>query len=369
MWVKYLRVENFRRVEKAELIFAPGINVICGGNAQGKTTLLRALKVLVGKESRFSDDCVRFGRNFFFLKGKFVRDDGGSTEVIASYSGQRANRAVDGKERNSNEVRKTFPLISLDVSSTNLVKGEPAQRRAFLDEVLLYLKPHYLFIKAAYLRALYHRMRALVEFNQIGNGRLEVYLDELERVMSQHGAKIVGYRREVTEKLKEKLKTAEIASLFGGLVELEYLTVTKGDEDEVEAVIRRRLSENRMIDKERKRASCGPQLDELKIFLGGKTAREFASEGEQKVITILLCQAACEIIKEETGESPVFLIDDFPAGLDERNSVSMMDFLMKKGQIVMTMTPWDLERLMGLNNGSEIQVFRIEKGEVLNGAH
>ncbi len=369
MWVEYLEIENFRRIEKAELSFAPGLNIIHGGNAHGKTTILRALKVLVGEENRFSFECLRFGKEFFLLKGKFIKNDGVKSKVIISCNGQQIKRVVDGKEKSGSETRKIFPLISLDGESSYLVKGEPSYRRKFLDELILYLKPHYSFLKAAYFRALHQRMRALTDFNYSSKGRFELYLDELEKAMSQQGAKIIKYRREVVEKLKRKIEVLKREAILKDSVDFDYFTVGEGEEDEIKMIIKERLFKSRQQDKEKKRTSCGPHLDELKVFLGEKTAREFASEGEQKIVAFLLYFAACQLITEETGEPPILTIDDFSAVLDEESSALLINFLKQEGQVILTLTAQETGRLRVLDSDGDVRFFRVEKGKVKSGAY
>lgn len=369
MWVEYLKIENFRIIEKAELSLTPGLNIIHGGNAHGKTTILRALKVLVGGENRFSVECLRFNKDFFLLKGELTKDDGVKSEVIVSYSGQQTRRVVDGKEKSGSETRKTFPLISLDNESSYLIKGEPSYRRKFLDELILYLKPHYSFLKAAYYRALHQRMRALTDFNYSSKEHFELYLDELEKAMSQQGAKIIKYRREAVEKLKRKIKALKREAILKDLVDFDYLTVGEGEEDEIKMIIKERLFKSRQLDREKGRTSCGPHLDELKVFLGEKTAREFASEGEQKIVACLLYLAASQVIAEETGEHPVLIIDDFPAVLDEKSSARLINFLKQEGQVILTVTAQETGRLKVLDSDGDVRFFRVEEGEVKSGTY
>lgn len=368
MWFEKLKIENFRRIERAELEFSPELNVIYGGNAQGKTTILRALKVLAGEENRFLLEFLRLGKSFFLLKGKIAKEDGLKSEVIASYDGQQSKRLVDGKEKSGNEIRKSFPVVSLESESVYLIKGEPGYRRKFLDEIIIYLKPHYSYLKAAYYRALQQRMKALSEIECPGKESFELYLDELEKTMSQQGAKIIKYRWEAIRKLEEKIKTLNSGTVLNEPVAFEYLTEGQ-EEDEVKLAIKEKLFKNRKLDREKGRTACGPHLDEVRIFFGEKVARDFASEGEQKILTFLLHLAAREVITEETGETPVLLIDDFPAVLDEKNTASLVDFLREKGQVILTVTSWEPEKMAVSSLEKASKVFQVREGEVKSGAH
>ncbi len=364
MRVESLKIENFRRIKRAEIKFSPGLNVFCGGNAQGKTSILRALRVLSGEENRFQPECLRFGQKNFFLKGKFVGGEGVKSEVIAFYSDGQGRRLVNGKEKSGGEVKKKIPLVSLDTESIGVVKGEPEMRRRFLDELILHLKPHYPFLKAAYFRALHQRQKALFDLNCFNRESLSLYLDELENVMSQQGAKITRYRAEVTEKLKKKAGGPGRKECLKGEVSLEYHPVAEGDENEVRELIRQKLFNNRELDKERGRTVFGPHLDELKIYLDGKPARAFASEGEKKGIAAFLIISAWEIIAEETGETPLLLIDDFPSVLDEQSAASLIAFLKGKSQVILTMTSQQPQRLGLKDLEGENRLFLVKEGEV-----
>lgn len=365
MWVEYLRIESFRRIVKAEVNFGPGLNIIFGENAQGKTSVLQALMVLTGEESRFQPEYLRFGSEFFLLKGKFVKDDGVKAEVTASYIGGQGRRTINGKERSGSDVKKAFPVVSLDAETVTLVKGEPSQRRKFLDEFILRLKPHYNFLRAAYYRALYQRQRALMEEDRFGGDSLNLYLDELENIMSQQGAKIVKYRAEAALKLERKARELkkEAYPLESDL-SLKYQAVAEGREEVVRKLIKEGLSQSRARDREKRRATFGPHLDELAILLGNKPARAFASEGEKKEISFLLELAVREVIAEETGESPLFLVDDFPSVLDERAVASLISFLQGRGQVVLALTSQLPKGMDFPACDKKSRIFRVEKGEI-----
>jgi DNA replication and repair protein RecF len=182
--------------------------------------------------------------------------------------------------------------------------------------------------------------------------------------MSQQGAKITRYRAEVTEKLKKKAGGQRKIECLKGEVSLEYHPVAEGNESEVRDLIRQRLFNNRELDKERGRTVFGPHLDELKIYLDGKPARAFASEGEKKGIAAFLTILAWEVIAEETGETPLLLIDDFPSVLDEQSAASLVGFLKGKGQVILTVTSQQPERLGLKDLEGENRLFLVKEGEV-----
>lgn len=360
MKIKQLQLNNFRNIEKIELNPDEKLNFFIGNNAQGKTNILEAIFFLAtGNSFRSNDDnnLVKFGSQNFLLKASYKYEDR-TIHTNLSYEKQQGKIIkINGKkpgQSNANRL-KTVLFIPDDLF---LVKGNPAKRRNFLDFVLKQLSPEYKYNLNNYSNILKKR-NFLLKREQSKSSSFAI-VDEL---FVESAVKIVIARlkyinvldstvREIYEKLNSeppqlKIRYALSFPLDNGKINLESLRETLSKE----------IKQNKEVELKKRITVLGPHLDDMHIYQDGRLARQFASQGQQRNISVCLKFAEMESFKKISGYYPILLLDEVLAELDNQKRQLLIDYLLKS-QFQSFLTSVNLERI----NLSRSSVYLIENG-------
>jgi DNA replication and repair protein RecF len=351
MRIHELQIINFRNLRFLRAEFAPGLNLVHGANAQGKTNLLEAIHMLVT------------GRSFRTTSERemvpWVRDDYEATLVRA-----RVKKAV-GEERflltfnqgekhitvNGEPIRKLGELIGrinavlFTPSDLQLVRGAPGLRRRFLDICLSQVNRTYLFHLQRYDLALRQR-NALLKQHQ----RRPSLRDELaawDDQLAEHGAGVIHARKDAVERLSRD--AAEHYGRIAGMTEalaIEYRpspalagAATPG---EIRARLLGALHSAINEDIRRGATSAGPHRDDLTFLIDARDARDFGSQGQQRSCVLALKFAELLLMREATGEPPLLLLDDLMSELDESRKQALLTALDPDVQTFLTATEKEL---------------------------
>jgi DNA replication and repair protein RecF len=329
-----LVVRDFRNIRELELRPAARLNVIAGDNGQGKTSVLEALYAVATSKS-FRTDNLR----------ELVREGAAESRVFAEIRQDRERReqralvglaqrgfSIDGKRpKRLAEYAVRTPVVVFHPGDLELVSGPAQGRRTLLDRVALFLEPSSSDDRARYVRALRERQRALEE-RGVRAGDLPAF----EEVAAEYGARLSAARRRAAEELIAALLPAFTHMATPGL-RLDASYQPGGSEDA--ALFVRELAERRVVDLRRGRASFGPQRDELELAVDGRPARQHASQGQQRVLTLALKVAELTSIREARRVEPVLLLDDVSSELDPSRTGAVYAFLRQsQSQIFVTTT-------------------------------
>jgi DNA replication and repair protein RecF len=317
VYIEKISLKNFRNYKEECISFDRNVNIITGKNGQGKTNLIEAVQILsLGKSFRTLIDAemIRFGADFFHVKGAFFKQEE-PLSVEIQYSKKEKRIKVDGAEKRKNaDLLENVYTVVFSPEDLKIVAEDPEKRRKFLDRELFQLKPLYYTQLNLYKKALVNRNSVLKE-ERPDDGLLDVY----DKVLSESGAKIILERAQFTEKLHEI--SAEIgARISGGKEDISVLydpDIDPEASESIEAAIREKLQKSRARDKERRTTTAGPHLDDLKITTSGIDLRRYGSRGQQRTAALALKLAELRILKEETGEDAILLLDDVLSELDE----------------------------------------------------
>lgn len=342
--VAKLWLADFRQVEQLELELTPGLTVFVGDNAQGKTTLLEAVAWIARARSfrGVSDHAlVRSGQTRAVVRAD-VRHDGREQLFEAEIRASGRNRV----QLNRTPVQRTRDLHGLLRVSVfapddlQLVKGGPAHRREYLDELLVALALRYGVAQSDYERVLKHRnalLRAGVR-DATDRSTLEVFDDQLVSAATE----LTRGRLRLLDRLVPAIASAyrELAGA-AAVPAAEYRADWSDsplDESMVDRLpdeLRRALASSRRKEEDRRVTLVGPHRDELHLTIAGFDARTHASQGEQRTLSLALRLAGHRIVTELTGSTPVLLLDDVFSELDGLRAAALVSSL-PPGQTLLT---------------------------------
>ncbi len=343
MILKALELDFFRNYVHTELSFSPGVNVIWGENAQGKTNLLEAAAYLSSCRShraRYDRELIRFGVDHAFLKGEVFSHSRDFTLEARLHRGERRQLFSNGvKLKTAGELGEVFNTILFCPEDLSLIRDGAVERRRFLDDAICQLRPRYAVALAEYKR-LYEQKTRILRDQEEKPSLLET-LDDFNLRMAQVGAYLIHYRAHFVKRLSAL--TPPIQSDFSGgreRLSLRYETVsTVTDPEAGPKVILERLLEHqqthRRAELESRQCLSGPHKDDLAVELDGQTARQFASQGQTRTAALSLKLACRELFREETGEWPVLLLDDVLSELDARRRSFVLERI-DGGQVLIT---------------------------------
>ena len=344
MKLNELYLRSFRNYEELNLSFDPGVNLIVGRNAQGKTNLLESIGYLgSGKSFRAqkTSELVRFSQDFAEIHGKMTSQNREQSIrwVLFPNGRQRILERNGVKKRTANEVSGMLPSVLFCPEDLMILKGGSAPRRRLGDQALCQLRPNYDAALNEYTRILDQKSRILKDHRE-NPALLEILPDYNER-LCQVGALIISYRARFYEAMGQA--AAGFHGAFSGGAEeffLQYKTVsTVTDPFASVSVLQGQLQEHLQSHyrAELDSANCltGPHKDDFDIDLSGISLKLYGSQGQTRTATISLKLAQRELMRRELGEEPLLLLDDVLSELDP----SRQDFVLNqitKGQVFIT---------------------------------
>ncbi len=368
MYLEKLSLTDFRSYAQVDLSLEPGVTVLVGSNGIGKTNLMEAIGYLATLNShRVSTDAplLRFGTERAMIRAKLVRGEQ-ATVLELEINASRANR---GRINRSNPVRARDLLgicqtVLFAPEDLALVKGDPSNRRRFLDELLVSLMPRHAATRSDYDRVLKQR-NALLKSGRTGKFTAghEATLDVWDQHMARAGAELLHARLELVDRLQPHLRNA-YAQLTDGSKEASavYRSTLQDILDDDGAAADsgaaapaedlRLLSVEQLTDRyiqafaaarrkelERGISLVGPHRDELELVLGSAPAKGYASHGETWSMCLSLRLASYYVMLDDArtgGSPPILILDDVFAELDVQRRRKLAAIVSGAEQVLVT---------------------------------
>ena len=332
MRILRLQLRNHRNYAQLDLSPGPGLNIFIGANGQGKTNLLEAVAMLALSSSpRAHREVELVGPVTPASRIEALVETAGRTVNVAISLAVEADRArrvveVDGNRRRAFDLPGHFRVTLFWPDDLGLVKAGPELRRRFLNQMLVQIEPGYARALSGLRRVLEQR-NSLLKRMAAGEGGDDV-LDAWDRELVQIGGEIVAARaRAVTEIEPEAARChAEIGG--GERFEIHY----EGPPADFEEAVHNSRAE----DLRRGVTSVGPHRDDVRLILGGRDARSYASQGQQRTAVVSLKLAEAALIAKRTGERPVLLLDDVLSELDGERRAALLGEVAEGGQVIIT---------------------------------
>ena len=339
-----IHLRDFRNYQDTALEFAPGVNLIVGDNAQGKTNLLEAIAYLgSGKSFRAlkTGEMIRFGADFADLEGSVHSQQRQQSLRWVLFAGSRPRQIWQNgvKKKTAGEIAGVLPTVLFCPEDLMVLKTGSAQRRRLGDHALCQLRPNYDAALTEYNRILDQKSRILKDHFE--NPSILEILPEYNLRLCQVGALLISYRVRFYDSLGKA--AAKYHGQFSGFAEefsLTYKTVSTVTDPfapvaELTSQLQEHLQSHYRAELETASCLTGPHKDDFSVSLSGIDLKSYGSQGQTRTAAISLKLAQRELMGREWGEEPVLLLDDVLSELDP----GRQDFVLNQivsGQVFIT---------------------------------
>ena len=349
MYVRHLGLRDFRSWAQADLELEPGRTVFVGPNGFGKTNLIEALwysSTLSSHRVGTDAPLIRAG-NTRAVISTIIVNEGRECAVDLEIAAGRANKARLNRSpvRSTREVVGVLRAVLFAPEDLALVRGDPADRRRYLDDLATVRRPAIAAVRADYDKVLRQRtalLKSLSGSRHRGDqGGLDT-IDVWDSRLAEHGAQLMAARIDLVnqlapeaEKAYQLLAPGSRPASIGYRASMDGLGVEGTDHEFLESALLAALSARRDAELERGMCLVGPHRDDLELRLGDQPAKGFASHGESWSFAVALRLAAYELLRADGGE-PVLLLDDVFAELDASRRRALASVAEAAEQVLVT---------------------------------
>ncbi len=358
-----LVLSNVRNYASLELSPAPGLNVLIGKNAQGKSNLLEAISLLgTGKSFRTSreSDVVAEGLPLATISGD-ARVKAGNVRLSCTISigagGARKRYTVNGRGVRYASYLGKVRVVNFIPAHLQLITGPPSLRRSLLNAAISQERPAYYAALAEYGSQLTQKGALLRGLVAPDATLLAAYNERL----IESGTELILARRAFVRELDARARAAHHAWIgdADGALELRYVSNVPGDvatRDGIAAAFEAQLAAQRGAEMQRRACLVGPHRDDVDFRLGGRQLAAFGSQGQQRTAVLALKVAEYGTLEADSGEAPILLLDDVLSELDAERRAAFLDGVASVEQAFVTTT--------GPLEAPSAAVYRITAGRV-----
>jgi DNA replication and repair protein RecF len=350
LYVRQLELVDFRSYPRVVVDFEPGASVLVGPNGVGKTNLVEALGYVATLSShRVAVDAplVRIGAARAVVRTAIVHDGRELLVELSIEPGRGGSKARLGRApvTRARDVLGALRLVMFAPEDLAVVRGDPAERRRYLDELLTARQPRFAGVRADYDRVLRQRnalLRTAYLARKVAGSAGDLStLDVWDAHLAQHGAELLAGRLELCNGLEPLVgKAYQAVSAGRGDARLVYSaswtsSPTAADRASLEASLATALAEARPSEVERGVTLVGPHRDDVTLMLGEVPVKGYASHGECWSFTLALRLAAYDLLRAE-GVEPVLVLDDVFAELDAGRRDRLAGLVGDASQVLVT---------------------------------
>ena len=353
MWIKKIKINNFRNYLSEEINLEKNINIFYGENAQGKTNIIEAIFLSsIGKSFRTRKDkeMILLGKDTSSIEIEFQKKDRcGKIKIIL---GNKKSVFINGvKIKKLSELLGNINVVIFTPDDINILKGGPSNRRRFLDIMISQLKPNYMHNLNLYLKTLEQRNNYLRQIKE--ENKQENLLDIWDEKLVEYALVISKYRKEFMDKIEQKIKKihSEITD-NKEKINIEYQTECLEKEQYLNL-----LKKRRKLDIIKGFTTKGIHRDDFIIEINGQRIDVFGSQGQHRTAILSLKLSELNLIEEEIGEKPVLLLDDFMSELDKKRRNHFLEKI-EDTQVIITCT----EKIHIENK--KILIYNVKEGKI-----
>ena len=337
MKLKKLTLKNFRNYEDFEYNFNSNKTLIIGKNAQGKTNILEAIYYLCALDSnriKKDSELITFEKDFLNIKADIIKTNTDiSLEVIINPPKNKVLKVNGLKKTKSRDFLRVLKSVNFSSSDLLLLRGEPSNRRKWLDMAISQVYPLYLDKLSKF-----NKIR-LQKANYLDSGAInDDMLDVFNQQLAIECANIIFLRKKYLAELERIAQIKHLKMADNEKLTVKYQTITEDNLSVVELneLIYNKLSE--IKNDEIRRAQCliGAHRDDVDFYINDIDSKKYASQGQQRTIVLALKLAELQILKDKIKETPLLLLDDVLAELDSNRQNYLLDAIEDDIQMIIT---------------------------------
>ena len=348
MRIKRLKVENFRNLEKLDIKFSDGVNIIYGNNAQGKTNIIEAIYIFsFGKSFRANRDIelLKFDKEYFLSNIEIMKKD---RELEMDFGFDKLSNKkmikVNGViQKKISDIIGKLNVVVFKPEDIKIVTDAPSVRRKYIDYLISSISKGYLENITKYKKVLEERNNLLKEIkvklkgNRVLEKDDEDFLDVYDKLLSKLNCEIYNERKRVIEKLNNYIYGIHL-KLTENYINNEKLHIkyVSNVEEDIQKMYND-LIKSRLNDINKGYTSFGIHRDDYIISINSLEVSIYGSQGQKKSSIISLKLSELKVIEEVIGEKPVLLLDDYMSELDEKRRLKFLD-IIEDIQIIITTT-------------------------------
>lgn len=353
MYIEKIKLNNFRNYEELELNLNKNINIIYGNNAQGKTNILESIFLSsFGKSFRTNKEkeMIRFGQDKSLIDIFFQKKD--RDGKIRIEIGNKKQISLNGiKIKKLSELLGNINIVIFTPDDINILKEGPAKRRRFLDMLIGQLRANYVYSLNMYLKTIEQRNNYLRQIRE--ENKPENMLEIWDEKLAEYGEKIFLYRKDFIDKILNKIN--EIHKNITGekeKIKIEYISNCEQREEYLKL-----LKERRKLDIIKGYTTKGIHRDDFIVYINDNDVSIYGSQGQNRTAVLSLKISELQVVRDEIGEYPILLLDDFMSELDEERRKNFLNNI-RNTQVILTATDKiELEEL-------EDSIFNVKEGVV-----
>ena len=375
MFIKSIELKNYRNYKDLKLEFSKEKILLIGKNAQGKTNLLEAmyyLSCLSSARAKTDSELIMWNEPAAKLKALVLKEDFEKELEVLINPPKRKELKVNGiKKSKSAEFCTNLSVVSFSVNDLLLLRGVPEDRRNWLDMAISQIYPAYPDRLSKYNKIRTQKNNHLKDIK--GNINADTSLLEVFNTqLAVSGSNIIFLRLKFLKELQKiamekhmQIAASEILTTFYNSTVLGDVDFSLQSDFAVEDIAQKfeeKLKERQLEEIIRAQALVGPHRDDVSFFINDIEAKKFASQGQQRTIVLSLKLAELELVKEKIGDTPVLLLDDVLAELDDIRQNYLLNAIGNNTQTIITSvdTLHFAEEYL-----KDVEIFKISGGEIV----
>ncbi len=376
MFIKSIELKNYRNYKDLKLEFSKEKILLIGKNAQGKTNLLEAmyyLSCLNSARAKTDSELIMWNEPAAKLKALVLKEDFEKELEVLINPPKRKELKVNGiKKSKSAEFCTNLSVVSFSVNDLLLLRGVPEDRRSWLDMAISQIYPAYPDRLSKYNKIRTQKNNHLKDIK--GNINADTSLLEVFNTqLAVSGSNIIFLRLKFLKELQKiamekhmQIAASEILTTFYNSTVLGDIDFSLQSDFAVEDIAQKfeeKLKERQLEEIIRAQALVGPHRDDVSFFINDIEAKKFASQGQQRTIVLSLKLAELELVKEKIGDTPVLLLDDVLAELDDIRQNYLLNAIGNNTQTIITSvdTLHFAEEYL-----KDVEIFKISNGEIVD---
>lgn len=361
-----LTLNDYRNCKDIKLDFDSDKVLIIGKNAQGKTNILESiyfLSALKSPRTANNIELINFEAEKLSIESDIIKAD---TDINLQYSYNREKtkeHKINGVKTRPKDFKTVLKTVLFSTSDLLLLRGNPSDRRDWLDRAISQVYPAYDDRLSKYDKIRIQKnnfLKELVKGIQLDETLLEVYNEQLAIT----GSNIIYLRKKFLKEIEKIAKDKHKIISETETLKITYDCSFLNDEIELEEILlnfKEALEERKLEEIRRCQACVGPHRDDIIFYINDNEATKFASQGQQRTIVLALKLSELDIITEKTGDEPILLLDDVLAELDDIRQNYLLKSINNKTQTIITSVDTVLFEDEFLK---DVKIFKIENGSI-----